>query len=208
MGVVSSTPSQPINEVPAPAEPLRYAQVSRAARTLLRTEGESGRFEFKRDSKVVDQTVLVAAANWVALEPSRSHVTILVGVDEVLDAETGLTTGKPVGLSGSDLALHMRRIQDYARTTLPVPVGLRIIEEGVKTKTPFLRIEVRPTTAPHFDSAGRRVTRDGAAHRALMDEELLAIYLYREARQFEARFASTAQRTIDAIGEIDRASSG
>lgn len=183
-------------------EPVRYAQVSGAARRIMKTQGESGRFEFKSDSKAVSASVLVAAANWVALEPSRDHVTILVGVEEVRDEDTGLTTGRPVRMSGNDLSTHVRRIQDFAAATRPVPVDLRIIEEGTKTGTPFLRVEVRPTFPPHFDGTGRRVIRNGASTRALEDEELLAIYLDREARQFEARFQMTAQRTIAAIDAI------
>lgn len=187
---------------------LRYQGISAAARRILSREGESGRFEFKQTSKAVDSTVLVAAANWVALESSRNQVTILAGVAEVVDPHTGLTTGKPVGLSGSDLAVHIRRVQDYARATLPVPVSLRIIEEGVSTTTPFLRIEVQPTRAPHFDGSGRRITRDGAAHRPLMDEELLSIYLDRESVQFEARFDQTARRTIEAVEGIHQGLGG
>ena len=114
--------------------------------------------------------MLVAAANWVVLNPSHDYVTILVGVEEVLDEETGLTTGRPVRLSGNDLSTHVRRIQDYASTTRPVPVDIRIIEEGVTTKTPFLRVEVRPTFPPHFDGSGRRVIRHGASTRALEDD--------------------------------------
>lgn len=189
-------------------ERLRYQGVSAAARKILTSEGESGRFEFKQTSKAVDSTVLVAAANWVALEPARTQVTILAGVAEIVDPETGLTTGRPVGLGGSDLAVHVRRVQDYARATLPVPVSLRIIEEAVSTKTPFLRIEVRPTRAPHFDGSGRRITRDGAAHRPLMDEELLSIYLDRESVQFEARFDQTAKRTIEAVESIHQGLGG
>lgn len=116
----------------------------------------------------------------------------------------GLTTGKPAGLPGTDLAVHIRRVQDYARATLLVPVSVRIIEEGVSTKAAFLRIQVRPTPAPHFDESGRRITRDGAAHRPLMDEELLAIYLDRESLQFEARFDQTAKRTIEAVKSLNR----
>lgn len=187
---------------------LRFQRVSAAARKMLTREGESGRFEFKQTSKAVDSAVLVAAANWVSLEPSRTQVTILAGVAEVTDPETGLTTGKPVGLAGNDLAVHIRRIQDYARATLPVPVSVRIIEEGAATGTAFLRIEVRPTRAPHFDGSGRRITRDGAAHRPLMDEELLAIYLDRESVQFEARFDQTAKRTIEAVESLHRGLGG
>ncbi|RYB94440.1 hypothetical protein EUA93_08850 [Nocardioides oleivorans] len=189
-------------------ERLRFQRVSAAARRLLSREGESGRFEFKQTSKAVDSSVLVAAANWVSLEPSRTEVTILAGVAEVTDPVTGLTTGKPIGLTGNDLAVHVRRIQDYARATLPVPVSVRIIEEGVSTKLAFLRIEVRPTRAPHFDGSGRRITRDGAAHRPLMDEELLAIYLDRESLQFEARFDQTARRTIEAVESLGRGLGG
>jgi hypothetical protein len=187
---------------PTNPEPVRYARVSAAARRIMKTQGESGRFEFKSDSKAVSASVLVAAANWVALEPSRDHVTILVGVEEVRDEETGLTTGRPVRMSGNDLSTHVRRIQDFAAATRPVPVDLRIIEEGAETKTPFLRAEVRPTFPPHFDGTGRRVTRNGASTRPIEDEELLAIYLDREACQFEARFQATAQQTIDAIDAI------
>ena len=74
---------------------------------------------------------------------------------EEADPETGLVTGKVVGLSG-DLHRHIETIQNYCRDTHPVPVGVRIIEEGTATRTPFLRLEIWPTFAPHYDSAGRR----------------------------------------------------
>lgn len=184
------------------AAPVRYARVSAAARRILQTQGESDQFEFKTDSKATSGTVLVAAANWAALDPGIDAVTILVGVEEVVDDATGLTTGRVVGLGGQDLSIHVRRIQDHAATTRPVPVDVRIIEEGVKTSTPFLRVEVRPTFPPHFDSSGRRVIRNGASTRALEDEELLAFYLERETRQFEARFQSIARETIDSIATL------
>ncbi len=199
---------QPANPPGRDPEPVRYSGVSKVARQILGTQGESGRFEFKANSKAVEVPVLVAAANWVALEPDRDHVTLLVGVAEVLDEETGLTTGRPVRMSGADLSTHVRRIQSVAATTRPVPVDVRIIEEGTKTSVPFLRVEVRPTFPPHFDGAGRRVTRYGASTRPLEDEELLDIYLDREAQKFEARFQSTAQRTIDAVDAISHGLDG
>jgi hypothetical protein len=202
-GQATSRPSD-VSDV----EPLRHARVSVAARRILTTQGESGRFEFKADSKAATATVLVAAANWVALEPSREFVTILIGVEEVVDADTGLTTGRPVRLSGNDLSTHVRRVQDFAASTRPTPVDVRIIEEGVKTASPFLRVEVRPTFAPHFDGAGRRVTRHGASTRALEDEELLEIYLDREARQFEARFRATAEDTMARIDSMRKGLGG
>lgn len=113
-------------------EPSRYQRPSKAALNMLSAEGESGRFEFKRNAKATDAQVLVAAANWVALDPSRSKVTILVGVDEKTDPTTGLVTGEVVGLQG-DLHKHVETIQNFCRETHPVPVGLGLIEEGLAT---------------------------------------------------------------------------
>ncbi|MEJ1938024.1 hypothetical protein WDZ92_48140, partial [Nostoc sp. NIES-2111] len=63
-----------------------------------------------------------------------------------------------------------------------------IIEEATKDAHPFVRAEVRPTMPPHFDDEGRRQTRQGRSTRALTDDELLQIYLTREADAFAARF--------------------
>lgn len=173
-------------------EQLRYTAVSAAARRLLAAEGESGRFEFKRTSEAVKPDVLVAAANWVALSPDLEQVTILVGVAEVTDPATALTTGTVTGLKGP-LAGHIERVNNQAKNTFPVPVELTVIEEGVGTARPFLRVQVRPTAAPHFDGSGRRVTRYGASTRRLEDQELLDLYLDREAERFRARFQSIAE---------------
>lgn len=83
-----------------------------------------------------------------------------------------------------------------------MPVGLTIVEEGVATDKPFLRLEIRPTFPPHYDGKGRRVTRDGAATRSLTDEELLDIYLDREAAKFEQRFQQTAKTVLARLDEL------
>jgi hypothetical protein len=62
----------------------RFDRLSGVTWRFLRTEGESGRFEFKRNADAVGTSVLVAAANGAALEGLGS-VTILVGVDEKRD---------------------------------------------------------------------------------------------------------------------------
>lgn len=186
----------------------RYQQPSAIAREMLKTQGESERCEFKRTAAAVNATVLVAAANWVALSPhTRDKVTVLVGVDENTDPATGLVSGQVVGLKG-DLHKHVETIQNHCRDTHPVPVGLRIFEEGVATTTPFLRLEIWPTLAPHFDSGGRRIVRNNASTRALVDEELLNLYLDREAARFEQRFQQTAThllRSLEILGDgVDR----
>lgn len=184
-------------------EQLRFTAVSAAARRLLAAEGESGRFEFKRTSDAVKPDVLVAAANWVALSPGLEEVTILVGVAEVTDPVTRLTTGVVAGLKGP-LAGHIERVNNQAKNTFPVPVELTVIEEAVETQHPFLRVKVRPTAAPHFDGSGRRVTRYGASTRRLEDQELLDLYLDREAERFRARFQSIADGLEERLESLSR----
>lgn len=182
------------------ARPTRYKQVSAQAKQMLAL-GESGRYEFKRDAEAVSPKVLAALANWVALDPAREVAHLLVGVDEKEDAETGLVYGVPYGLpKGLDRAVA--RLQDMASKTRPIPVDVFIIEEAVSEGVPFLRLEVRPTMPPHFDDEGRRQTRQGRSTRALTDDELLRIYLDREAGSFAARFRHTAAELRDAVGAV------
>lgn len=165
------------------------------------TLGESGRFEFKREVEAVTPKLLAALANWVALDPSRDVAHLLVGVEEIEDKATGLVYGQPFGLpKGLDKAVA--RIQDVASKTQPIPVDVFVVEEGVAEKTPFVRVEVRPTMPPHFDDEGRRQTRQGRSTRALSDEELLRIYLDREAGSFAARFRQTSEELRSAVGAI------
>ncbi|MEU7849908.1 AlbA family DNA-binding domain-containing protein [Micromonospora parva] len=180
---------------------LRYQDVSVEARQILSQEGESHRFEFKETAEAVDARVLTAAANAVLVdEIAEGLVTILVGVKEVTDEQTGVVRGEVVGLvkMNDERARHAslekarQKIQSRASETLPVPVGLRIIEEGVDTAAPFLRLEVRPTRAPHYTRDGLRVTRYGASTRAITDEELIDVYLVREAEAFRQRFTEIA----------------
>ena len=164
-----------------PAEPLRYPQISPDAKDLLAAEGESGRFEFKQTARSVRPEVLCAAANWVALQRGAvEEMTLLVGVGEVKHPTTGLVKGEILGVS--DLETAIQTIQNNIRETRPVPVAVTIIEEAVETPKPFLRIKIRPTFTPHFDAEGRRQTRNNASTRPLTDEELLDLYLDREAR--------------------------
>lgn len=133
-------------------EPSRYKTVSQAAQRILAL-GESDRYEFKRDVDVVTPKLLSALANWVSLDPLREAAHLLVGVDEAEDKDTGLVFGVPSGLpKGLDRAVA--RIQDMASKTRPIPVDARIIEEGVEQTLPFLRVEIRPTMAPHYDDEG------------------------------------------------------
>lgn len=182
------------------ARPTRHQHRSVEAERMLEL-GESGRYEFKRDAEAVTPKVLAALANWVALDSTREVAHLLVGVDEVEDAETGLVYGVPCGLpKGLDRAVA--RLQDIASKIRPIPADVFIVEEAVAQSTPFLRLEVRPTMPPHFDDEGRRQTRQGRSTRALTDDELLRIYLDREAGTFAARFRHTATELQEAVGAV------
>lgn len=181
-------------------EPSRFQAISPAAERIL-SLGESDRYEFKRDIDAVTPKLLAALANWVALDPTREAAHLLVGVEEVEDAASGLTYGVPYGLPRG-LDKGVARIQDVASKTRPIPVATRVIEEAVGEQIPFLRVEVRPTMAPHFDDEGRRQTRQGRSTRALTDDELLAIYLDREAGSFGMRFRQTTVELQEAVGAV------
>lgn len=181
------------------AKRLRYKRLSGSTQGLLRTEGESGRFEFKQTAEAAKQDVLVAAANAAALEHLTS-VTILVGVGERVDETTGAVSGEVLGLQ--DIDRSVEKITNYGQDTWPVPVGLRIIQENLETRKPILRLDVWPTRPPHYTQGGRRVTRYGASTRAITDEELVEIYLQREAQSFQARFRETASELIAELVEI------
>jgi predicted HTH transcriptional regulator len=163
--------------------------------------GESGRYEFKSAVNSVTSSLFATLANWVALDPEREVAHLLVGVNERTDEATGLVYGEPCGLpKGLDRAVE--RIQNVASETRPIPVDIFIIEEAVKEAIPFVRVEVRPTMPPHFDGEGCRQTRIGRSTRALTDDELLRIYLDREAGSFAARFRQTADELHSAVGTL------
>jgi DNA-binding ferritin-like protein len=181
-------------------QPSRFRKVSPAAKRILAL-GESGRYEFKRDIDAVTPKLLAALANRVALDPDLEVAHLLVGVDEVEDKETGLVYGNPYGLpKGLDKAVA--RIQDVASRTRPIPVDVFTVEEAVSEPRPFVRVEIRPTMPPHFDDEGRRQTRMGRSTRALTDDELLRVYLDREAGSFAARFRQTTTELQSAVGAV------
>jgi hypothetical protein len=186
--------------MPPEPKPSRYQDISADAQQML-TLGESGRYEFKRDAEAVTVKLLAALANWVAVDSEREVAHLLVGVDEVEDSTNGLVRGEPFGLpKGLDRAVS--RIQDLASKSRPVPIDVFIVEENVAGDVPFVRVEIRPTMPPHFDDEGRRQTRQGRSTRALTDEELLHVYLNREAGSFAARFRQTTEDIRSSVGVI------
>ncbi|SDL66197.1 hypothetical protein SAMN05216298_4686 [Glycomyces sambucus] len=182
------------------ARPTRYQHTSSDAKALL-AAGESAGIEYKREAKAVKSATLAALANWVALDPSREVAHLLVGVEEVTDRATGLTSGIVYGLSNG-LEKSVAQILDVSSSIYPIPVDLFMVEEAVDEEHPFLRVELRPTMAPHHDGQGRRQTRQGRSTRAMTDDELLQVYLDREAGTFAARFRHTTTELREAVGAV------
>lgn len=179
--------------------PTRYTDVSREAADLLK-QGESANVEYKRDGDAVYPRTLAALANWITLDEEHTVAHLLVGVEEVTD-EDGRTYGNPRTLE-KGLDRTVSRLQDITTATYPIPVDTYIIEEAVDTTTPFVRVEVRPTTAPHYDGEGRRQTRQGRSTRPLADEELLGMYLARESGAFATRFRQIGAELQAAVGSV------
>lgn len=178
----------------------RYPHSSAPALDML-AGGESGQVEFKRELKSVSPSLLAALANAVALDPARRVAHLLVGVDERKDDETGVVTGVPFGLPrGLEHAVEV--ILNVAKETRPTPVEVFVVEEATQEQIPFVRVEIQPTTPPHYDGEGRRQTRPGRTTRALTDDELLRIYLDREAGTFSQRFRQTSEELHAAVGGI------
>jgi hypothetical protein len=175
----------------APDVRFRWQGLSAETEAILDHQGEADRFEFKREPDAVTTRVLVAAANAAVLE-GMGAVTILVGVDEFRDPDTGAVRGIVAGLK--NLEKHKQAIVSRSSETLPVPVAMTVYEENLGTTKPILRLVVTPTRPPHYDRLGARVTRQGASHRAITDDELLDLYLRREAEAFRERFGNVASR--------------
>lgn len=176
----------------------RYQGISAEAQRLLDL-GESHLVEFKRDEGAVRPAVLAALANTAAMSP-EGVACLLVGVEERKDPVSGLVTGVPFGVA--DLEKAVARIQDRARTTLPVPVDTFIVEEAFATSQRFLRVEIRATRPPHYDQEGHRQIRQNCSTRALTDDEMLSIYLDREANSFADRFRHTSLELREAVGGL------
>ncbi|GHE07017.1 AlbA family DNA-binding domain-containing protein [Klenkia taihuensis] len=182
------------------AEPSRFQHISPVAQRILHA-GESGLFEFKREIDAVTPNLLAAIANTVALTEDTVDAQLLVGVEEVEDPSTGVVIGQPCGLPrGVDKAVA--RVLDVTSKTRPIPVDVFVVEEGVATDHPFLRLVVRPTQPPHYDDQGRRQVRQGRSTRALTDDEMLRVYLDREAGTFAVRFQQTTTLLQSAVGVL------
>jgi hypothetical protein len=169
----------------------RWRRLSACTQALLATSpDETETLDFKENINPLTDEYLTAMANAAALR-QEPYATVLVGVAEAKDAKTGTTSGRIVGVGG-DLHKAAETIAQRASNTRPTPIRILIFEENVSSRKPILRVEITPTSPPHFDQRGRRATRQHTTTRAMSDEEILQLLEAREQRRFVGVAEDTA----------------
>ncbi len=160
-----------------------YRGLSRRTQQLLNM-AEGPRVDFKRDVSGIKSRDLVAFAN------SIHGGTILIGVDELTSAD-GVQRGQVVGCAVDDNA----RLTLVNKATDCYPtVEIELYVENLASK-PMLRLEIPPGIhKPYCTQYGDYAIRGDGRNRALLPDELLAIFMERESEQFLARFQDAVSR--------------
>ena len=149
--------------------------------------------DFKSQANGVKVRDIVAFAN------TPSGGTILVGVEEMTNSN-GVQRGRVIGCSVDDDAVL--QIRNKACDCIP-PVDVEILTENLNKK-PILRVEIAGSKkVPHCTKTGEYSIRTDRRTRGLWPEELLSIYLNREAEQFLGKFRKAIEETE---GKIDHLS--
>ncbi|MBR9885141.1 MAG: ATP-binding protein [Oceanospirillales bacterium] len=140
---------------------------------------ESVNVDFKREVQAVRSAHLVAFAN------SPLGGTLLIGIDEYTSPD-GVQRGRVVGCDVDDRA----RLLLVNKATECIPnIELKIYTENLSQSRPVLRVEIPSGhLKPYCTHGGEYRIRTDGRNRALLPEELLAIYMDREGEQFLSRF--------------------
>lgn len=155
-----------------------YRRLSQRTRSLLDAP-EGVNVDFKREVQAVRSADLVAFAN------SPLGGTLLIGIDEYTSPD-GVQRGRIVGCDVDDRA----RLLIVNKATECIPnIELQIYTENLAQSRPVLRIEIPSgRLKPYCTHGGEYRIRTDGRNRALLPEELLAIYMDREGAQFISRF--------------------
>ncbi len=170
-----------------------YRRLSRRTRLLLEAP-EGVNVDFKREVQAVRSSDLVAFAN------SPLGGTLLIGIDEFTSPD-GVQRGRIVGCDVDDKA----RLLLVNKATECIPnVELRIYTENLSQSRPILRVEIPSGHCKPYSTHGGeyRIRTDGR-NRALLPEELLAIYMDREGEQFLSRFRHAVFQLEHQMEEIN-----
>ena len=160
-----------------------YRGLSRRTQQLLNM-AEGPLVDFKREVSGVKSRDLVAFAN------STHGGTILIGVDEHTSSD-GVQRGCVVGCAVDDNA---RLVLVNKATDCYPTIEIEIYVENLAAK-PMLRVEIPSGLyKPYCTQYGDYAIRGDGRNRALLPDELLAIFMERESEQFLARFQDALSR--------------
>jgi hypothetical protein len=172
-----------------------YRRLSKRTQHLLNAP-EGVNVDFKREVQAVRSADLVAFAN------SPLGGTLLIGIDEYTSAD-GVQRGRIVGCDVDDRA----RLLLVNKATECIPnVELQIYTENLAQSRPILRIEIPSGhLKPYCTHGGEYRIRTDGRNRALLPEELLAIYMDREGEQFLSRFRHAVTQLEHQVEGINHA---
>ena len=171
-----------------------YRRLSRRTQSLLAAP-EGINVDFKREVQAVRSADLVAFAN------SPLGGTLLIGIDEYTSPD-GVQRGRVVGCDVDDRA-HLLLVN---KATECIPnIELQIVTENLSQSRPVLRVEIPSgRIKPYCTHGGEYRIRTDGRNRALLPEELLAIYMDREGEQFISRFRYAVSQLEHQVEGVNR----
>lgn len=153
--------------------------------------GENEKVDYKRDLKGLKSEDLVAFAN------SDNGGTILIGVDEKSNGKTQV--GEIYGCDTSDKSRLV--IMSKALACIP-PISLSIFIENTNEK-PIFRLEIPSgIQKPHCTSGGTYKIRKDGRNSVLTPNEILDIYLIKEAKKFNKQFKKATKNLVENIDNV------
>lgn len=172
-----------------------YRRLSQHTRHLLSLP-EGLNVDFKRETQAVKASDLVAFAN------TALGGTLLIGIDEYT-TEDGVQRGRVVGCEVDDKA----RLTLVNKATGCIPnVDIHIFTENLSASRPIFRVEIPPgQNKPYCTQRGEYSIRTDGRNRAMLPEELLAIFMEREGEQFLSRFRHAVQQLEHQLGSVSHA---
>lgn len=170
-----------------------YRRLSRRTRSLLNAP-EGVNVDFKREAQAVRSADLVAFAN------SPQGGTLLIGIDEYTSPD-GVQRGRVVGCDVDDRT----RLLLVNKATECIPnIDLHIFTENLSQAHPILRVEIPSgSRKPYSTHGGEYRIRTDGRNRALLPEELLAIYMDREGEEFLSRFRHAVYQLEHQVQDVN-----
>ncbi len=171
-----------------------YRRLSQRTRHLLDMP-EGLNVDFKRETQAVRSADLVAFAN------APLGGTLLIGIDEYTTTD-GVQRGKVVGCEVDDKA----RLALINKSTGCIPnLDIHLYTENLAGK-PILRVEIPSgPNKPYCTQRGEYAIRTDGRNRAMLPEELLAIFMEREGDLFLSRFRTAVQQLEHQVGSVSHA---